>query len=111
MKRVFIVCSRPLLEHGLEQLVGLHGQVEVVGREKDLGRAVALIAPLRPDAVIVAVDEGEDALAHLFLRMLTEGMCGRVIALNTQCNAISVYRGTRREIAGVADLLAAIHDA
>ena len=111
MKRVFIVCSRPLLGHGLERLVGLEKEVEVVGRERDLGRAVPLIGPLEPDVVIVAGDEGEDALAHLFLRLLREGMCGRVIALNTQCNSISIYQGTRREIGGVADLLAAIDEA
>jgi len=111
VKRVFIVCNRPLLGHGLERLIGSEGEVEVVGRDKDLARALTLIGTLRPDAVIVAGDEGEDALAHLFLCLLREGMCGRVIALNTQCNSIGVYRGRRVEIGGIGDLLAAIDDA
>ena len=110
MKRVFIVCSRPLLGHGLERLVGLEGRVEVVGRERCLARALPLIGALRPDAVIVGGEENDDALAPLFLRLLREGMCGRVIALSAQGNSVAVYRGRCVGISGVGDLLAAIDD-
>lgn len=108
MKRVFIVCSRPLLGHGLERLVGPQEGVEVVGQEKCLAPALPFIAELRPDAVIVAGDEGEDALARLTLRMLREGMCGRVIVLDALGNAIEVYWGERWDVGDVDDLLEAI---
>lgn len=108
MKRVFIVCGRPLLGHGIERLIGPDEGVEVVGREKDLARALPLIGELRPDVVIVAGDESEDALAHLFLRMLREGMCGQIITLNTQDNAMGIYYGEESTIQCVADLLDAI---
>lgn len=111
MKRVYIVCSHPLLGHGIERLVASAEGVEVVGQGRDLARSLPLISALCPDAVVVAGEASEEAQAHLFLRLLREGLCGRVIVLNTQCNALCVYRGTRLEVGGVGDLIAAIDEA
>ncbi len=107
MKRVFIVCSHPLLVEGIKSLLCPVGGLQVVGQSSSLATAIPRLAELRPDTVILG-DEGDLASAPLLLRLLREGFCGKVINLSLQENTMCVYRAQCRSIADVADLVDAI---
>ncbi len=108
MRRVFVVCSHPLLVHGIESLLRPAAGLEVVGREKDLAVAMPLIAGLRPDVLIVCEEQLQARCAPLLLQVLREQMCVRIVGLSLHENTMCIYEGTQRTITSVADLVAAI---
>jgi AmiR/NasT family two-component response regulator len=106
--RVLIVSSHPLFSQGVESLLRREVQLDIVGREMDVDKAVERIKELRPDVVIV--DSGHPAcdLTPAVMRILREGVGAKVIGLNLQDNTMCIYRGEQRMVKEVKDLVEAI---
>ncbi|HOG48557.1 MAG TPA: hypothetical protein PLJ35_00365 [Anaerolineae bacterium] len=108
MKRIFIVSRQPLFARGIESLLRSASGLEVVGRAGDVAEALSRIGELRPDVTILGDDECEPQAAQFVLRILGQGVCGWVVAVDLQSNSLCVFAGRRREVTSAADLVDAI---
>ncbi len=109
MKRIFLLSSHPLFGQGVESLLRRETELDIVGRESDIDRAIARIKKLRPDAVIVDSNDSIPDPALVVMRFLREGLETMVIGVNLWDNVVCVYRGQQGVIKEVRDLVQAIH--
>ncbi len=108
VKRVFLFSCHPLFGQGVELLLGQEAGLEIVGRETDVDKAVEDIQKLRPDAVIVASSDPENDFAPVVMRILREEAGTKIVGLDLRDNTICIYRGERRFVKEVEDLVKAI---
>ncbi len=108
MKRVFILSRHSLLSEGLKALLAREPELEIVGHETDLERAVACIAALEPDVVIVDATECTGDGSRATIRILEAGLRPCVITLNLRDNTLSIYHGEHRTVREVEDFVKAI---
>ena len=108
MKRVFILSSHPLFSQGVESLLRRESNLEVMGCETDVDKALEYIKELQPDVVIL--DSGDPTCYPTLavMRILREGVETKVIGLNLQNNAMCICRGEHRVVREVKDLVEAI---
>jgi cyclic pyranopterin phosphate synthase len=107
MRRVFILSSHPLLGRGIETLLCQETELQIVGHERDLDRAIEQIKTLQPDVVIVDANDSEDNRARVLMRVLNEG-CDRVCWAELRDNTVSIYQGEQRVIEELRDFVEAI---
>jgi DNA-binding NarL/FixJ family response regulator len=108
MKRVVILLGHELFGQGVDSLLSRETGFEIVGRETDANKIIERIRALRPDVVVVDSADLERHPVAGLMRILTEGMGVKVVALNLQANSVCVYRGELREVHEVRDLVDAI---
>lgn len=108
MKRVLVVSSFSLFNHGVESLLRNEAGLEIVGREKDVDKALERINQLRPDVVIIDTGNLLSDPASAVMRFLREGGEAKVITFSLEDNTMRIYCGERRVITEVGDLVRAI---
>ncbi len=108
--RIFILSDHPLFGQGIESLIGQQTGLQTVGRASDIQQAMPQIQELRPDIVILDSSNWPSGPAPVALPILAQELGTRVIALNLDDNSMSIYRGERRIVKEVKDLLEAIED-
>jgi len=109
--RIFVVLSMRMLAAGIESLLSQYDDLELVGTEADLGRAIGSIRSVQPTVIIVDSNVlspvGEITIDEL-LRASPEV---RVIALNLDENRLDVYNRHQVSAMEVDDLICAIRGA
>ncbi len=108
MKRIFMLSSHPLFSQGVETLLRREKDLEVVGRESDVDKAIDRIRELHPDIVILDHGSPTCSRAPIVMRILEEQLGSRVIGLDLQSNTVCVYRGEQIIVRGVEDLMKAV---
>jgi DNA-binding NarL/FixJ family response regulator len=110
MKRVFILSRESMFSLGIETLLSQEAGIEIVSWDADLSASIDCIQRHQPDVVIVNCDDPEPELTAAVLSIFREplGIC--VIGLSLQNNQISIYRGEKKQVRQVDDLLNAIQD-
>ena len=101
--RVFILSSQSLFDLGVENLLRQEAELEVVGHEADMDRALMQIKALVPDVVILNSADASCSPTPAVLRLMNE-VGVRIIKLNLQDNTICMYRKEQRMIEEVGDL-------
>ncbi|CAG0945650.1 hypothetical protein ANRL1_02483 [Anaerolineae bacterium] len=106
MKRVFLLAGNPLFHRGIQTLLARRCDVELVGAETDVERAIARIRELEPDVVIL--EDGSHEGHSIITRILATG--AKIVSLNFRENSISIYHGEQRTVHAVDDLFDAIEN-
>ena len=110
MVRVFVLSNNSLFGAGIESLLGQVAQLDIVTTPEDMSSLEERIQECHPDVIIVNCDDPKDELTSAILCALRERLDVRVIGLSLRDNNLCVYRGERKEIVQVEDLLRAIKD-
>jgi chemotaxis response regulator CheB len=99
-----------MFSQGIETLLSQESEFEIVSRETDLKTSLECIQKRCPDVVIINCDDPEPELTSVVMDILRDrlGIC--VIWLSLKTNQMSVYRGERKQVFEVEDLLKAIRD-
>ncbi len=108
MKRIFMVSSYPLFCEGIAALLQRKDELELVGRETDVERAIHQIQLLHPDTVIVDSDNTVCETNSIVTRILQEETKIKIVRLNLHDNAMCVLHEEHRSIRDVEDLMTAI---
>lgn len=106
MIRILLLAPRPILGACLNTVLSRRPDLEIVGTERDLGRAIECAQALRPDVVITNCRD--TAFDSIVLRLLKEGISPVVIVLNTSENRLRLYRSEAWQVNDVEDLEQAI---
>lgn len=109
MKRVFVLSRNTLFGQGIETLLSMEDELDIVSRYNDIRSAVESIQSTCPEVVILNCDDPEPEISPALLCILREkpGIC--VIGVSLQDNSICVYRGERKRVSQLEDLLDAIY--
>ncbi len=109
--RIFVVSDSLLFSHGLKNLLTPTSQLEIIGEETDIDRAIERMETLRPDVIIWGHSglKGDLALEEIHLLKAKPGI--KVIDLNLQNNELFVYRCNRRSAKTIDDLIEAVYTA
>lgn len=112
MKRIFIISGYAMFGRGLESLLKQEdSELEIVGQESDVERAIEQIKELKPDTVILDSDDPPyDSMPAVLRRILKDNLGIRIIGLSLQNNRLYVYVATQWVVNSVGDLLNAIFD-
>lgn len=110
MTRVFILSDSSLFSRGVEALLRQETRFEIVGHEADIGRALERIRALEAEVVIVGSSDADCDPGPAAAQVLGQGLGAKVISLSLQESTACVYRGERREVQSMADLIAAIEE-
>ncbi len=110
MKRVFILSKHSMFGVGIEALLSQEEQIEIVSRDTDLSASLEGIRKSDPDVVIINCDDPDPELTAAVMDIFRDrlGIC--VIGLSLRNNQISIYRGEKKDVRQVEDLLKAIED-
>ena len=108
MKRVFILSKQSMFGAGIETLLSQEEGIEILSRDTDLSASLECLRKSDPDVVIINCDDPDPELTSAVMDVLREriGIC--VIGLSLRNNQISIYRGERKDVRQVDDLLKAI---
>lgn len=110
MKRILMLSSHPLFSQGVESLLRREPELEIVGRETDVDKAIERIKELRPDVVIVDSGDPEIDAESLMGYLLQHKLGVNVVGLSLANNTIAVYRKEQIAIAAVEDLIKVIQE-
>jgi DNA-binding NarL/FixJ family response regulator len=110
VKRVFVLSRRSLFHQGIKTLLSQVAEMEIVGQDSEPKAAVACIQKLKPDVVILNLDDPEPDLSSPVLCVLRERAGIRIIGLSLKDNRICVFQGENKEIQRLDDLFNAILD-
>jgi DNA-binding NarL/FixJ family response regulator len=108
MKRVFILSSHPLFSQGVESLLRQEAGLDIVGREADADKALERIKEIQPDVVILECAEPTRDPTLAVVRILRKEVGTKLIELNLQDNTVCIYRGEKRVVKSIEDLVEAI---
>ncbi len=106
--RVFVVSDNLLFCRGLKSLLAPASNVEIVGEESSIERAIQEIESLTPDVVIWGDSGTRDSNQPEEINLLKAKPDVRVIGLSMQNNDLFIYRASRMVVTGVKDLVKAI---
>jgi len=104
MKQIYIVSNHAMFGRGLESLLREEENVNIVGQETNIKRAIERIKTIRPDVVILDTDSP----ASEVMPILREIPGVKVVGLSLQNNQLHVYQAQQRVATGVQDLLDAV---
>ncbi len=110
MKRIFILSSNAILGQGIEQLLLQHQELQIVGRESDVEKALDRIKLHAPEVVILECDPATDTLQRVVATVALDSPETRVIELSLKDNTINIFLKCQRKVRGIDDLLSAIHE-
>jgi len=110
MKRVFILSQQTMFSQGIETLLSQETGIEIVGRGTDLSASLECVQKNSPDVVIINCDDPEPELSSVVLDILRDRLGILIVGLSLRNNQISVYRGEKKQVRQVEDLLDAIQD-
>ncbi len=108
MKRVLIVSTYPLFGQGLENLLRGEEEFQIVGREKDINRAIDQVRTLQPDVVIVDTKDREADRGKIMMQIIQEGLQTLVVGLDLSDDKVYFCRGEQKHIEELGDFLGAL---
>lgn len=108
MKRVFILTSRSLFGQGVESLLRRETDLDIIGYETEVHRALARIRELQPDVVIFDNHDLPNSSLLAMIKLLRTTPHVKVIGLNLKENTFHIYQAVQREVKSLADLVDAI---
>lgn len=107
--RIFILSSYLMFAQGLESLLSQNAQLQIVGQETEIDRAIEQIKSLQPDVVILdSSGFSQEGPEMVSLFQAKEDI--KMIGLSLHDNNLYIYQATQRSLQSVDDLLAAIND-
>jgi chemotaxis response regulator CheB len=106
--RIFIISDSPLFSRGLRNLLTGESEMEIIGEETNLDRAIETIDAVVPDVVILGGSSYTNASVQEEMHLLKAKPGIRVVGLNLQTNDLFIYRATRIVVESVKDLVEAI---
>jgi DNA-binding NarL/FixJ family response regulator len=110
VKRIFLLSNQSLLSQGVEILLRQDQGVELVGEETEVERAIERIQALDPDVVLVEQEPPAGDPAAVIMRILNAVPNTKIVGVHLADNTIRVYRGERRTVRAIGDLLQVIKD-
>jgi DNA-binding NarL/FixJ family response regulator len=110
MKRVYILAKQSMFGLGMETLLSQNPDIEIVSQCSEISASIESIKTSRPDVVIVNCDEPDQELKSIVMDILRDQVGMTVIGLSLQNNRISIYRGEKKDVCQVEDLLKVIRD-
>ncbi len=105
--RVYIVYQHSLFAEGIRSLLGNQPTVEIVGTERDKVKAFKDVKALRPSVVLIEECKADPQQSATWNFLHRQG-AGRIIALNLEHNAATVYERESLAISTPCDLLHAV---
>ena len=105
MSRLIIFCNRASLAQDLNDLLEQDLAVDVVGWEKDLEEAIRRIHQIRPEVVIVAIDDEDWQPSREVSRILEEDLQVSVVTMNLPSKTICIYRAHESMADSLEELL------
>lgn len=106
--RVFLFSSGTLFGGGIESLLRQEADVELVGCETDVNRALAQIRDLAPEVIVFEDCEAAAEARRVFMGVLGDSPHTRLIVLDPHDSTICVYRSEQQAVRDVEDLTAVI---
>ncbi|HMQ52019.1 MAG TPA: response regulator [Anaerolineae bacterium] len=108
MQQIYIISKHTLFRKGLVSLLRRKSKYELIGQNKSIEDAIPEIQTLKPDVVIVDINQsaGENLQAVVDILRLDTKMT--VVGLSLHDNQVRVYRTEKRMASGLDDLVAAI---
>jgi len=108
MKRVFIFSNPSLFGQGLEGLFWQESELDVLGWETDLEKAIRRLKEIRPGAVILAGEEARTNSTAAVMRILKESRGTLVVEVDLETRILHIYgEGHRliREVEALMDVI------
>ncbi|WP_324716124.1 molecular chaperone TorD family protein [Carboxydochorda subterranea] len=103
--RVIICSKRALFRKGLERLLAEASGIEVVAQESDVEQALERARKTGADCLVVDCTDSRVDPAQVAARVMKEHLSATVVGLNLRDNTLLVFRGRRRVVGGVSDLM------
>jgi DNA-binding NarL/FixJ family response regulator len=100
--------SNSLFRESIESLICQEIEVEIVGRETSVRRALKRVEMVHPDVIIVDSSDPEFNHGKVVSQVLQLGLAMKVIGLNLHDNRLCIYRGEQKVARETKDLLEAI---
>jgi chemotaxis response regulator CheB len=108
--RIYIISTHLMFGHGLESLLHKESDLEVIGQEMEIERAIEAIKKLEPDVVILDTEGLSYGSVRELMAILKAASIVRVITLNLHNNTLHVYRAKRQIAKGTEDIIQAIKE-
>lgn len=108
MKRVFVLSDGSLLGEGVRMLIGREADLDVVGCETDVDRAIERIREIQPDIVILDQDAWPGEPGPKMMSLQEKGAGIKFVGLSLQGNTVRCYWRETRMVERVEDLMKAI---
>jgi DNA-binding NarL/FixJ family response regulator len=108
--RVFVVSDSLMFSGGLKSLLSRDPDVEIIGEEKEVNRAVQQINTLQPDVIIWGNSGMNPALVQEEVRLVKATPGIKIIGLSLQSNNIVIYQSARKVVGDIQDLITAIKE-
>lgn len=105
MKRIFMLSTQSLFGLGVEILLRQDADMQLIGAETDIDRAIERIQVLCPDVILLDQDSAERDLETTVMRILKVMPSIKVVGLSLTDNTIHVYRGEQVIPREIGDLL------
>ena len=112
MKSVYVISTYLMFGRGLQQLLEEKDHnLEIVGQEKDLDKAVEQVIKLQPDIIILYSHNPLKTGASLAQRLLEEGAGVYLISMSVNDNTLYTCQINQKHVRGINDLVETIqHD-
>jgi chemotaxis response regulator CheB len=110
MKRVLLITSCTLFGRGVENLLRQEPGLEVMVCKADVSLAIEQVKELKPDVVIIEHRKPATDLGNALRRMLKACEKLKIIELDAEDNAISIYSGRQQVVKQVQDLVEVIEE-
>lgn len=89
---------------GLENLLRQDKEIKILGQETDREKALRKVEDLKPDVVIVYIDDSQVGSRSFIIEILRISPTTKVIGLSLQNNSFYVYQVKQGETSSVDDL-------
>lgn len=108
--RIFVLSDHLMFAHGLKSLLGQDGDLQLVGHETDVDRALEVIKSSQPDVVIL--DGSGSSMHKLDLKRILLARPGlKVIGLSLNSNNLYIYQATQKVVESILDFKQALLEA
>jgi hypothetical protein len=104
IRRVFILASQPLFAQGVESLLSVQSDIDVVGTALIGPDAFDRVSAAEPDVIIIEAESGEEQ-RRLVTKSLACASDAKIIGLTPDDNRISIFYQQMKESRRVDDLL------
>ncbi len=108
MTSVLMVCDESLFGQGLVDLLRHQMEIELVDQVTDTDALSGFLEQCHPEVLLFGCSDPEHCPAPLFARSLRYGHVRRIICVHLEDNEAFVFRGERRTMEAVEDLMEAI---
>jgi hypothetical protein len=108
MRQVFVFSEQVPFGRDLAGLLDPEAELEVLGWETDLEKAIRRIIKIRPSAVIVAGQGAASDCGPAVTRLQTECPGIQIAEINLETGVVRIYGGEDQIVQELRDLLSAV---